>query len=214
MNYYCVIQSGFAIFGVGTTKRDAAGDAREWLELNPNITTSDLLDILEKGDPRVHGALCILPCSKSVYDCVRRYGEPGCDWTEIGGFVKLDSEKERKTRPAPKKERKTVQRPTKKRTVTKFITKSQIESHLRSENSIRLESLTHVGGVVVFDVDMLQGYCTGRPYEFVRVSGFATQPEKTLERYSVEYLVNYIYHERRRIIYDTNPNQKRKVIKR
>lgn len=71
MNYYCVAQSGYAIFGVGKTKIGAVKDANQWLDCHSRVTVKDV-DV--PSAYRVHGGMYLYQCSKAVYDAVNQRG--------------------------------------------------------------------------------------------------------------------------------------------
>jgi len=85
--YWCVIQSGYALYGVGKTKLSAVHDANEWLEEKTSVQEAG------GGNPRINGSLCLLPCSEAVYDYIQNGGDSTSGWQENRGFVDIDKEK-------------------------------------------------------------------------------------------------------------------------
>lgn len=84
-NHFCVIQKGYAIFGIGDTEEKAMDDAKHWLG---NDDKDLLWDCLPSYPAANIGELTILPCTDELYGFI----QDGGDLTE---FVVLEDDHHR-----------------------------------------------------------------------------------------------------------------------
>ncbi|MFA5136959.1 MAG: hypothetical protein WC489_06260 [Patescibacteria group bacterium] len=80
--YFCIAQSGFAIFGVGHTPLGALRDANQWTE------RLSLQDVDVPLAHRHHGGMYLYRCTKGVYEKVKSKGGD-IPFVEAGGWIRL-----------------------------------------------------------------------------------------------------------------------------
>lgn len=68
---FCVIQKGYAIFGIGDTEEEAIKDAKVWLERDEE----DLKDLPSYPVANI-GELTIIPCTDELFGFIQDGGDP------------------------------------------------------------------------------------------------------------------------------------------
>lgn len=81
MSYFAVIQTGQAVFGVGTTKEEAITEAKEW---------ADSVKLVEEHEA-VDGDMILVECSETLCNEVNENGGDVV-YEEIDGVYCLESE--------------------------------------------------------------------------------------------------------------------------
>lgn len=91
--YWCIIQHGYTLFGVGKTKVETVKDANKWLDNQNKIKLKDV----DKPWSGVAGELYLLPCTSGLYKSIKGDGSPD-DYTVLysGGTIYVDIPKERR----------------------------------------------------------------------------------------------------------------------
>ena len=81
--FYAVYQSGFCVYGVGTTPNEAIDDALEWVDFER--------DELVEPHSSVYGDVCLGECSEAFSDYVQQHGGD-IPFSEQDGILRLESE--------------------------------------------------------------------------------------------------------------------------
>lgn len=87
---FALIQSGYAIFGVGETVEDARADAAQWLDGGTDAASEAAVERGLHGKFREDGALVIVPCSNALAAHVREHGTT--TYSECDGKICLPAE--------------------------------------------------------------------------------------------------------------------------
>lgn len=81
--YFCIAQSGFAIFGVSHTPLGALRDANQWTDKRLSLQDVDI-----PLAHRHHGGVYLYRCTKGVYEKVKSEGGD-IPYEEDGGWIRL-----------------------------------------------------------------------------------------------------------------------------
>lgn len=88
MTMYALIQTGYAIFGVGETVDAARADAAPWLDDDTDVNAVPAFDNLPAMFARtVYGDLAVVPCSTALAEYVRQHGTT--DYDDSGNELRL-----------------------------------------------------------------------------------------------------------------------------